>query len=199
MSTRLKNLVNLNAKLDRVIEFRSYDANGNEIDDDGHPIRNTAALAGGAGLAGAGLYAAGATAGGTTMGNLANKARFDYGTGGLKGIGSTIGVGAKRAGSYAGALGQEAKNVGTAVFKNKDIGIGAGLKELFKRAKGVKFSSRHDRLVQLNAKIDSLIEFEKEPFGEYDWSGLAKYDPVTSEWYVREVWHGIRMPEAKYA
>lgn len=149
----------INERLDQVIQFRSH----NDEDDDrmtvGGVAKNVAKTAGVAGVVGGGLYGYGKL---MQHGDKVNPMEALRG-GPLGGSWPAAKAGAMdllgRGKSYAGNLGQEVKNVGTAVFKNKDIGIKAGLGELLKRAKDVRFSSRHTKLVELNARLDEVINF----------------------------------------
>ena len=146
---KLNRLIQLNAKLDEVIQFRSYDANGNEIDDDSHGLRNAAIGTGVVGAGAAGLYGAGAGKFGINAGEAAGMAGKD-----LKNIFTGNGV-SQSAKNIGGMIGTGAGRVGTALK-------GAG-SSLLQKLRGIKWSARHSQLVQLNARLDEVINFEKEP------------------------------------
>lgn len=128
--SRIANLIALNAKTEKLLEFQYND------DMEDSPVKKAAVLGTAAAGTAAGLYGAGAMAGGTTAGNLANKLRYDYGMNGLSGVGATAAKG-------AGVVGSAIKT---------------GASSLLQKLRGVALSSRGERLVQLNAKLDDLVK-----------------------------------------
>lgn len=95
MSTKHDRLVQLNSRLERIINFD---------DNDNHLLRNTALL-GGAGVAGAGgLYTAGALKAGVKPSNLVSNLVKNVRTKGLSPVGSRIMTGGKSALGYLRGL-----------------------------------------------------------------------------------------------
>lgn len=119
MSNRLSQLVQLNAKLNDVVQLRSTDDDEME-EQPGHVARN-AAFVGGTGLLGVGYAKRAAVA-----------------------------QGAKRTGSYAKSVGKAASEPAK-----------TALRVIGRRVKGVKFASQSP-IVRLNAKLDSLIQFDDD-------------------------------------
>lgn len=155
---RLKRLIELQEKVSDVIEFRIL-PNGEEVDDDGHPIEKSAAALGLAGAAGAGLYATGANARGMDLAGTAAMAKQDItGSGGYAisraNALDNLGAGAKR-------VGQGVKTAGTGLLDSLKVAgtaaKGGRLAALMAGLKKVRFQSRHERLIQLGGKIDGVI------------------------------------------
>jgi|LakMenEpi03Aug12_release.lakeMendotaPanAssembly.Ray.scaffolds.fasta_scaffold00471_78 hypothetical protein len=153
---KLHRLIALNAKIDQINFQHPYD------EEESHGLRNTAIGAGvlGAGTAG-GLYAAGRGVSGPVRG-------------GTMGVADTISKGYGRAAGYAGTVKDTITNsgVGQAFTKGADRAAYAGEGRLASilrglrgaarsvtkgRSKMVGLSARHSQLVQLNARLDALI------------------------------------------
>lgn len=137
-------LIQLKARLNDVIEFRTL-PDGTEVDEYGHPILKTGAVAG----AGAGaLYAAGRSMSQPGAGGLLTAAQAANPPGMAGRAAQTVGAGARRVGNYAKGLG--------GVAKEGKVGIAALLAKL----KGLKFSNT-ERLVQLSEKLGEVIQFRE--------------------------------------
>ena len=139
---RRPGILELDAKLNSILQFqRDDDRSGG-----GFGLGTAGVIgAGGLGITGAGLYGAGVAVqrGGvnmkTNLGNIGGAARGDIasiGQGGLGRIGRTIATGAKEA-----------------------PGI---MRDLIARARGIKMSARATNIVELNAKLDGVLEFREE-------------------------------------
>ena len=149
---RITKLIQLSAKADQLINFSFF----SPTDEEKRGARYSAigTLAGG-GLAAGALYAAGRNAPGAegVMGKMA------AGAGRFGNYGSQVGGVAKDvAGTYNGLRAGAAEGLGPgrmAAGKN-------ALKGIFGKLRGLRFSSR-SALVQLNAKLDEVIEFNIRP------------------------------------
>lgn len=106
MNERINRLINLNAKLDKVIAFQ---------DDDEEERRKNALIKAGVGVGAlgaagaAGLYTAGARRMGVNWGNLGSKVQRDIARGGVTGaggLGSTFVRGAQYAGRQTATFGK---------------------------------------------------------------------------------------------
>lgn len=136
----------ISQKLDPVINFYADDEDDQRRH---HGLRNTVVGAGAVGAAGAGgLYAAGR---GVPL-SAADAAKASSGAykgvaGGVRSTVDTMRAGAGRIGGYAKTLGSTAKEGGGA------------LAQLLAKLKGIRFSSKMDRLVHLNGVLGKEIEF----------------------------------------
>ena len=174
---KLHQLIALNAKIDRINFQYPYD----EEEQGGGPGLGTlAAGAGAAGLVGGGLYARGRMA--TPYGPLPQGqgggmfSTMKRGAGALMGDADSAYKGAasglNRGGAYASGVGSAFKgaagdyqNLRNPMVMGKSTG-GAGVfasakkagGSLLKSLKNLRYSANHSRLVQLNAKIDALVE-----------------------------------------
>lgn len=156
-------LIQLSSQLDQVLEFRVL-PDGREVDENGNPIARAAGTA----LVGGGVVAGG------YYGNRAVQAAGGYGrvatsvAGGLgerasamgaPGVGNTIAGAPRRAANYAGSISEAAgkgygRSTGGALEK-----LLRALKSGGKAALHTRFHSREDRLVNLSAKLDQVLEF----------------------------------------
>jgi len=171
---KLHQLVQLNAKIDQINFQNMYD----EDEPEGGPGLGTlAAGAGAAGLVGGGLYARGRAA--TPYGPLPQGqgrgvfSTMKQGAGALMGdAGSAYkgaAKGAARAGAYAGGVGAALKDtVGTYNAHRTNMGAGVGRalagagRAVLDRLKNLRYSAHHSNLVQLNARLDEVINFEMD-------------------------------------
>lgn len=146
-TNRIIHLQRINRKLDPVINF-DY---GDDDDQKKRGLLGTAAVgAGAAGAGAAGLYAGGLYKRGVAPGAIASTAARDVSDvtrgapGALADVGRSIGAGAR--GVAAGAKG--------AVSGGKAL-----LAKLIAAAKGVRMSTKQERLVRLNSILAERVEF----------------------------------------
>lgn len=152
---KLSTLIELNKKTDAIL-FDYY-----EDEEKSNMGRNTTIGAGAFGLGAAGLYARGRAAGSAEgvipawrAGASALKGDIGRGYAAAAPLAQQAGAMASRVGAYGKGL------YGVARQGN---GVGGSIMGLLRKFKGVKFASRLDRMIELNARIDQLITFEKEP------------------------------------
>ena len=142
------NLTSLSSKLDRIIQFDDDDDRKN-----GSMLGTVAKAGVGAGAIGGGLYAAG---------NAGD------------GVLDRIGQGATRTSIYAQKAGRSAGQAAekyASLRAGSEVGLGlsktgaakSALSGLAGKLKNLKFSKPPESVVELDAKLDGILEFEEEP------------------------------------
>ncbi len=158
MKTRLARIIELNNTADHVLQFITVrDNQGNVINDEevnqtqsGHPLLKAGAIAG----IGAGGYLGGRA--------LVNK--YPVQGAAVKDAAGAAYNSVKGAAQKGMAYGKEVLPGISSAVKNVGSGIGGKAAALLEKLKGVKLSSRHDRLIALNVLADEVLSFdETEP------------------------------------
>jgi hypothetical protein len=142
---RLQRLIQLNAKTSAMVNL-AYGPDDDPYNQQRSGFGTAAEVGTGGALAAGGLYAAGARGAGLTVGQTAEKLGQNIGSigrGGIGDAGRTIGRG-------AGVAGDAIKN------------LLAKARGGFARTAATALSSRLERLIQLRAKTESVIQFERD-------------------------------------